>query len=142
MHLQRRLAADILKVGKSRIWLDPTKREEIEKAITRADVKKLIKKGYIKTLPEKVHKPKEKSKKKKHFGSRKGTKFSRLSSKRRWVSTVRALRTMLRELKSSGQVDNRTYRKLRLLVKGGMFRSRSHLRTYLEQHDLLKKVEK
>jgi len=142
MRLQRRLAADILKVGKSRVWLDPTKMGEIEKAITRADVRKLIKKGYIKALPEKIHMPKEKRKKKKGLGSRKGTKFSRLSRKRRWISTVRALRNMLRELKSSGQIDNRTYRKLRLLVKGGMFRSRSHLRTYLEQHDLLKEVEK
>jgi len=139
MRLQRRLAADILKVGKSRVWLDPTKREEIEKAITRADIKRLIKKGYIKALPEKVHKPREKVKKKKHAGSRKGTKFSRLPAKRRWIHTVRALRALLKELKSSGQISTPTYRKLRLLVKGGMFRSRSHLRTYLEQHDLLKK---
>jgi large subunit ribosomal protein L19e len=139
MRLQRRLAADILKVGKSRVWLDPTKREEIEKAITRTDVRKLIKKGYIKALPEKVHMPKEKRKKKKRLGSRKGTKFSRLSSKRRWISTVRALRAMLRELKSSGQIDSKTYKHLRKLVKGGMFRSRSHLKTYIEQHGLLKK---
>jgi hypothetical protein len=29
-----------------------------------------------------------------------------------------------------------------MLVKGGMFRSRSHLKIYLEQHGLLKKGEK
>jgi large subunit ribosomal protein L19e len=142
MRLQRRSAADILKVGKSRVWLDPTKREEIDKAITRIDVKKLIKKGYIKALPEKLHRPKERSKRRKRAGSRKGKKFSVVSRKRRWVSVVRALRGMLKQLKVSGQIDNKTYRQLRKLVKGGMFRSRSHLKTYMEQHDLLKKVEK
>jgi large subunit ribosomal protein L19e len=138
MRLQKRLAADILKVGKSRVWLDPTKLDEIKKAITRADIKRLIKKGYIKALPEKIHKPKERTKKKKRAGSRKGAKFSRLSRKRRWISTVRALRKMLKELKNSGKIDKATYKRLYLMVKGGMFRSRSHLKTYLEQHGLIK----
>jgi len=141
MRLQRRLAAEILKVGKSRVWLDPTKREEIEKAITRIDVKKLIKKGYIKALPEKLKRPKEEVKKRRRAGSKKGKKFSVVSRKERWVSTVRALRAMLKELKTSGHIDNQTYKHLRRLVKGGMFRSRSHLRTYMEQHKLLKEVE-
>jgi large subunit ribosomal protein L19e len=49
---------------------------------------------------------------------------------------------MLKELRDSGQIDNKVYRRLYKLVKGGMFRSRSHLRIYLEQHDLIKKGEK
>lgn len=137
--LQRRLAAKILKVGESRVWLDPSKREDIEKAITAWDIRKLIKQNAIKSLPPKIHKPREKEKRKRGPGSRKGEKHARFSRKRRWISTVRPLRKMLKELKDSNQLDNATYRKLYRLVKGGMFRSRSHLRIYMEQHDLLKK---
>ena len=137
--LQKRLAAKILKVGLSRTWLDPAKTEDIEKAITKADIRRLIQKGYVKSLPEKLHKAKERIKKKRGSGSRKGSKFAKLTKKERWISTVRPLRKFLKELKISGQIDNRTYRRLYLLIKGGVFRSRSHLKIYLEQHGLIKK---
>lgn len=137
--LQKKLAAKILKVGKSRIWLDPSKQKDIEAAITKADVRKLIQKGYIKALPEKIQKPREKGRGKRGPGSKKGTKGAILSEKKKWISTVRPLREMLRELRDEGKIDRPTYRRLYKLVKGGMFRSRSHLRIYLEQHDLIKK---
>jgi large subunit ribosomal protein L19e len=140
--LQKKLAAQILKVGKSRVWLDPSKEKDIEAAITKVDVRKLIQKGYIKALPEKLHKPKERKKKKRGPGSKKGAKGAILPGKRRWIQTVRPLREMLKELRDSGKIDRPTYRMLYRLVKGGTFRSRAHLRIYLEQHDLLKKGEK
>lgn len=134
---QKKLAAKILKVGVSRVWLDPTKMKDIDKAITRIDVKKLIKQNAVKALPEKLKMRKEK-RRRKGMGSRKGSKYSVWSKKRRWIHTVRPLRNMLSELKTSTQIDNPTYKKMRLMVKGGMFRSKHHLRIYLEQHDLLK----
>jgi len=137
--LQKKLAARILKVGVSRVWLDPAKLKDIEKAVTKWDIRKLIKQNVIKALPEKLHRPKERIKGKKGVGSRKGGKYSIVSRKRRWISTIRPLREFLKELKLSGQIDNRTYKKMRLLAKGGVFRNRAHLKTYLEQHDLLKK---
>ena len=137
--LQKKLAARILKVGESRVWLDPTKTKDIEAAITKIDIRKLMKKGLIKALPEKLHKPREKTKRRKGPGRRKGAKGAVITAKKRWISTVRPLRRMLKELRSTNQIDKQTYRRLYLLVKGGMFRSRSHLKIYLEQHDLLKK---
>ena len=47
---QRRLAADILKVGVERIWIDPEAAEEVTSAITREDIRKLIEEGIIKRL--------------------------------------------------------------------------------------------
>jgi len=137
--LQKKLAAKILKVGLSKVWLDPTKVKDIEAAITKIDIRRLIKKGMIKALPEKVRRPREKVKRKKGPGRRKGAKGAIVTSKQRWISTVRPLRRMLKELRATGQIDKQTYRRIYLLVKGGMFRSRSHLKIYLEQHDLLKK---
>ncbi len=137
--LQKKLAAKILKVGQSKVWLDPAQIKDIKAAITRIDVKKLIKKNSIKVLPDKVPMPKEKGRKKRTEGKRKGAKFSTLPEKRRWIATVRPLRRMLKELKISNEIDTQTYKKMRSLVKGGMFRSRSHLKLYLEQHGFLKK---
>jgi len=137
--LQKKLAAKILKVGISRVWLDSTKTKDIEAAITKADIRKLIQKGYVKALPKKLKKPKEKLKKRRGPGKKRGSKFAKITKKRRWIFTVRPLRKMLKELKVSGQIDNPTYRRLYKLVKGGVFRNRSHLKIYLEQHGLIKK---
>lgn len=138
---QKKLAAKILKVGMSRVWLDPKKMKDIDKAITRIDLKKIIKQGGIKEIPEKLKIRKEK-RRRKGIGSRKGSKYAIWSKKQRWIHVVRPLRAMLTELKSANQIDNSTYNKMRGMVKGGMFRSKHHLRIYLEQHDLLKKVGK
>jgi large subunit ribosomal protein L19e len=73
---------------------------------------------------------------------RKGAKYAVISRKERWMSTVRALRKMLKEMKSKDEIDNQTFKKLYRLVKGGMFRSKSHLKIYMEQHGLIKKSEK
>jgi len=137
--IQKKLAGKVLKTGISKVWLNPEKMEDIEKAITKWDVRKLIKKGDIRTLPEKIHVRSEAKKRKRGPGSRKGKKYSIVPRKRRWISAVRPQRKMLKELKSSAQLDNANYRKLYNLVKGGMFRSRAHLKLYIEQNNMLKK---
>lgn len=138
LRLQKRLAAKILKVGESKVWIDPSRIKDVQGAITAIDIKNMIKKGVIKKMPGKVKRPKEKRKRKSR-GSRTGGKYARLPKKRRWINTVRPLRRMLKELRDSSEIDNQTYRKLYMLVKGGQFRSRSHLRIYLEQRGMLKK---
>jgi large subunit ribosomal protein L19e len=137
--LQKRLAAKILKVGQSKVWMDPAKTKDISQAITRADVRRLILKKVVKRLPDKIKLPSKKIRGKRNEGSRKGSKHAIVSSKTKWINTIRPLRRELKELKFSKQIDNLTYKKMRKLAKGGMFRSRSHLRLYLEQHGLLKK---
>ena len=140
--LQKRVAAKILKVGKSKIWIDPSQLKDAQAAITRIDIKNLIKKGTIKKRPEKVRRPKAAGgRRKRGRGSRKGGKYARLPKKRRWINIVRPLRKLLSEMRASGEVDNQTYKKLYMLVKGGQFRNRSHLRIYLEQHGMLKKLK-
>lgn len=50
---QKRLAADILKVGVNRVWIDPDRVDEVARAITRESIKKLIKEGAIKAKQKK-----------------------------------------------------------------------------------------
>jgi large subunit ribosomal protein L19e len=142
MNLQKKMAAQILKVGLNRVWLDPKHAKDLDGAITKADVRKMILKGWVKAKSEKIHKPREKSRKKRGHGSRKGAKYSIVNRKRRWILKVRPMRAMLQEMKAKNEIDNQTFKKLYLLVKGGMFRSRSHLRLYMEQNNLLRKGEK
>ena len=138
MKTQRRLAAEILKVGESKVWFDPTKINDIEKAVTKADIRRLIDKGYIKARSEKLKKPKEKKKKRRYEGSKKGKKYSIVSRKRRWVNLVRSLREFARELKEKGKIDRNTYKLVRKWIKGGMFKSKAHLMLQLKMQNILK----
>ena len=108
-NLQRRLAASILKVGQSKVWMDPEKVKDIEQAITRSDVRKLILKKFVKKLPDKIKMPVGMKKKKageRGQGRRKGTKNSIVNRKTRWVQTVRPLRRELAAIKKDGMIEN------------------------------------
>ena len=50
---QRRIAAQILKVGQNRVWINPERTEDAETAITRDEIRKLIHEGVIEARPEK-----------------------------------------------------------------------------------------
>ena len=39
---QSRLAAEILKIGQNRVWINPERMDDVEGAITREEVRKLI----------------------------------------------------------------------------------------------------
>ena len=135
-NLQKRLAAKILKVGEGRVWIN-SKNEKVKLAITRKDVRRFIKEGIIKKVPAKrraTNKPKRQQK----TGSIKGSRGARITRKARWFKVVRPQRKLLKELKISKKIDTRIYRQVYGLVKGGSFRSRSHLISYLKDKGFLK----
>ena len=133
---QRRIASKILKVGENKIWIDPNRKEEIKNAITRADVKKMISHGYIKKHPDKIRKKVQK-KRKQGIGKRKGKAGARTPRKRAWINKIRPIRRMLKDLRGQNKINAQTYRKLYLLAKGGVFRSRTHFKLYLKQKGIL-----
>lgn len=143
---QKRLAASILKVGLNRVWIDPERIEEVSRAITREGVKQLINNGAIKAKPEKgissyrskkIAEQKKKGKRKGR-GSVKGAKNARNPKKKQWMTTIRALRKDLKEMRDADEIDATTYRKLYNMAKGGAFRSKSYMKTYARDHDLIK----
>ncbi|ADG13287.1 50S ribosomal protein L19e [Methanocaldococcus infernus] len=144
--VQRRMAAEILKCGLDRVWIDPEHLDEVKSALSKDDIRVLIKKGIIRKLQKKgissarVKKLKEQRKKgrRRGPGSRRGAKGARTPPKEKWMNTIRALRKTLKELKEKNKIDRKTYRKLYRMAKGGAFRSRSHLYLYLKEHELLK----
>jgi large subunit ribosomal protein L19e len=55
LKLQKRLAADVLKCGKRKIWLDPNEINEIALANSRRNISKLYKDGLIMKKKAVVH---------------------------------------------------------------------------------------
>lgn len=55
LKLQKRLAADVLKCGKRKIWLDPNEINEIALANSRRNIQKLYHNGLIVKKPTVVH---------------------------------------------------------------------------------------
>jgi large subunit ribosomal protein L19e len=141
MNLQKKLAAKVLKCGINRVWIDP-KNEKVKQAITRRDIRRFIKEGIIKKLPAKKKKNKLKRGKQQRMGSRKGAKGARRGKKTSWLKIIRPQRKLIKELKDKNQLKPHAYRKVYRLVKGGMFRSKAHLTTYLKDKKLLKKGAK
>lgn len=133
--LQRRVAAMLLKCGESRVWMDPTTGAKIDRAITRSDVRRLIDEGLVKKLSAKESTSSEHGRR--NTGSRKGAKGARTGKKEPWLNIIRPQRKMLQQIKK--ELPNFEYRRLYGLVKGGMFRSKSHLQAYLNEKGLAKK---
>ena len=147
LHSQRRLAAQILKVGQNRVWIDPERNDDVEGAITRQDVRKLIHEKVITSLPEQgvsrsraktIHEKKRRGRRG-GAGSQKGTGHARISKKEAWMSRIRSLRKKLRELKASRIVTETTYRQLYMMAGSGRFESIADLERYLKAHDLWRK---
>ena len=144
---QRRLAAEILKVGQNRVWIGPERTEDAETAMTREEIRKLIHEGIIKPLPEKgisrararILQEKKKKGRRSGFGSRGGSTYAKISKKEAWMGKIRALRKRLRELKTSRIITENTYRKLYRMASSGRFESVADLERYLKTHELWRK---
>jgi len=143
---QKRIAAEVLGIGQTRVWVNPDASADVSQAMTREDVKELIKQGLIqekpKTVPSrKVAKKRVELKKKRKgvgHGKRRGAASSRESKKDRWMKKIRAQRKFLRELRDKKSIDESTYRKYYLQAKGGRFDSVKNLKDYMTTDGVLK----
>jgi large subunit ribosomal protein L19e len=147
LNSQRRLAAQILKAGQNRVWIDPERTDDVEAAITREEIRKLIHEGIIKRLPEKgisrarariVHEKKKKGRRR-GPGSRSGSAYAKISKKEAWMSKIRALRKKLRALKTGKIITEDTYSKVYRMASSGRFESVADLERYLKAHGLWRK---
>jgi large subunit ribosomal protein L19e len=147
LSVQKRIASEVLNCGLNRVWLNTDRAEEISMAITREDVRNLVHRGLIKKKPEKATSKfrikkrtlQRKKGRRKGHGKRKGTANARLSRKRKWIMRIRPLRRELKEMRDTRYIEKNVYRTLYRMAKGGAFRSVAHLRTYVEEHQLIRK---
>ena len=139
---QRRLAADVLDVGKNRIWFDPDAQSDIAEAITREDIRELVDDGTIRAAAKNGNsKGRSRERKAKRAyghqkgpGKRKGKKGGRSDPKKEWQQRIRAQRKKLHELRAEGEIDRTQYRELYNKARGGEFQSVQYLLNYIENN--------
>ena len=147
LKIQKKLAADIIGCSEKKIRFDEERLDEIKESITKVDIKTLIKDKAIYALPKRgVSRVRaRKIKKQKSKGSmrgdatKKGKKTSRSPRKEIWMTKIRAQRTLIKNLKEKNIVTQEVYRKLYKKAQGGFFRSRRHIKLYIEEHNLVNK---
>jgi large subunit ribosomal protein L19e len=144
---QRRLAAEILKVGETRVWIDPERIDYVETAITREEIRKLIHEKVVKSLPEKgvsrararSWAAKRKNGVRRGPGGKSGPARSKISKKQAWINRIRPLRRRMTELKVSRAITVSTYRKLYDMSESGVFESKADLERYIRTHNMWRK---
>lgn len=133
----RRLAAELMDRGENAVRINPIALEKASKAMTREDVKRLIKDGSVYAIKKK-HNLSKRSKllrvkrakgRRRGQGRRRGTDKARQG--RRWEKQVRSQRLLLRKLRSSGKLDRGSFRKYYLLIKGNSFPDKASLLLHL-----------
>jgi len=141
---QKRLASRVMKVGRSRVWIDPEFQDEVSLAITKDDIRRLIderaiqkkqKQGVSRGRARHVMRQKRKGQRK-GPGHKKGKATAKLSKKDRWMRKIRPMRIELRRLREERKITRKVYRDLYLKAKGNAFRNTAHLRTYIQEHNL------
>ncbi|MEM2906364.1 MAG: 50S ribosomal protein L19e [Candidatus Bathyarchaeia archaeon] len=144
---QRRLAAEALGVGLSRVWMDPERLEDIQSAITKQEIRRLIGEGAIKKRPEKgvsrgrtrrLHVKRARGERR-GPGTRKGGAKARASEQHSWTTLIRALRAELATLRRRRIITPDVYRKLYARCKGHAFDSVGELRRYIESQNLARR---
>ncbi|SEW08541.1 50S ribosomal protein L19e [Natrinema salifodinae] len=139
---QKRLAADVLDVGKNRVWLDPDAQGEIAEAITRDEIRELVDDGRIQAADPKGNsrgRARERNEKRAYGhqngqGKRRGKKGARQNEKDEWQNKIRAQRRKLRELRDKGEITPTQYRELYKKAGGGEFRSVRYLLNYIDDN--------
>lgn len=144
---QRRLAAQIMKVGENRVWIDPNRTEDVEIAITRQEIKKLIHEGAIKRIPvygvsraraRVIHEKKKKGLRR-GSGRRTGSSSARITKKEAWMFRIRALRRRLRKLEARRIITRANYRQLYDMAESGAFKSVAELERHIKSQGLWRK---
>ncbi len=144
---QRRLAAQILKIGQNRVWIDPERMDDVDGAITREEVRKLIHEKVIVSLPQKgvsrsrakIIRAKKQKGRRSGPGSITGAGFAKVTQKDAWMIKIRSLRRKLRELKASRVITEATYTRYYRMAGSGRFESIADLERNLKANDQWRK---
>ena len=150
MNNKKKLAAKIMNVSPKKVVFSSDALDDIQKAITRSDMRGLIAVGKISKAKVNQHSrgrarkiAEQKAKgRQRGKGSRKGSKFSIVTRKEKWMARVRAQRELLKELRDKNLLSTNNYRMLYTKSKGGYFRNKRHIKLYLKEHHLIESGSK
>ncbi len=149
MNTVRRISSEVLGVGESKIRFKTDAASKIGEALTREDVRSLIKDGSIYAMqPRGVsrargNKKKAQMRKGRRFGhgSRKGTYNTRVGKKENWIAKVRAQRKYLFALVEQKKLADGVHRKIYRMIKGNAFKGVKVLEIYLRDNKMFSSAE-
>ena len=147
LNVQKRLAGHVSNCSPNRVKFNTQNLAEIKEAITKADIRRLIKQGLIvieqkqgisRFRARKIITQRRKGRKK-GMGSRKGASNVRHHRKQTWIYRIRLQRTVLHNLLERNVINREVYRELYSKATGGFFRSKHHIQLYIEERGLGRK---
>ena len=121
----REIAARLLKTGKTKITISEESMDSVKEAITKDDVRQLIKDKAI--TRRKI--PSQSRSRAKKTAAKKGKATARTTKKENWMEKVRAQRKRLRELRKSNptEVEGAGYQNIYKKITGGYFRGKKYI---------------
>ncbi|MBS3094936.1 hypothetical protein J4474_04680 [Candidatus Pacearchaeota archaeon] len=128
---KKQLAARTLGVGKSRVHFVNENLNEIKEAITKQDIRDLVSSGAIKVKEVKGRRKVLRKSKKITAGN---VRVKVNKRKRDYIALTRKLRKNIAELKKQGKIDAEGYKDLRKRVRNKEFKSKSHMKTFVEEN--------
>lgn len=126
---KKNLAAKALKVGKGRVKILEERMSEVKDALTKQDIKDLVKDGAIEVKEVKGRKKIEKRKRKRGAG-----KIKKKVNKRKenYVIMTRKLRAYTRSMYIQGKVSKQEKEDIRKKIRNKFFKSKANLKQYIE----------
>jgi len=124
MRSQKRMASEILNVGVNKVWFDPLRAAEIKQAITKQDIRDLIKDKAIRARPGKKKIANER-RERRGVGRKKMTVRNR---KRKYINLIRKIRTYVREQ----SLPKESVFEIRKLAKAGSFKSLRNVKEHIK----------
>lgn len=150
LSVQKRLAASVFGCSPKKIKFAPDRLADIKEAITKADIRSLVNDGVIIREQDKgvsrgraKHRADQRRKGlQRGAGKRKGKKTAIVPRKEAWMIKIRVQRAFITELRDNNIVDAAGYKNLYRKAKGGFFRSKRHIKIYMNEHNIAQtKVE-
>lgn len=133
----KRVAAELSRRGENAIKVNGNSLDEVGKAMTREDVRALLKSGALYVVKARrnvsmnakelrIRRGKGRGRGR---GKRRGTYEARQGE--RWQKQIRSQRMFLSRLKMTGKIDRATFKRYYMLVKGNSFPDKSSLLLHL-----------
>ncbi len=125
---KKKLAMRTLNVGSSRIVFLESRLDEIKEAITKQDIKELVKNGAILIKEGKGRRKASKNGKSRSMGNIRKKKRNR---KRNYIILTRNLRNYSRGLESEGKISGEKLSEIMKKIRNKDFRNKSQVKEYL-----------
>ncbi len=144
---QRRIAAQVLGVGENRVWINPERLQDVEVAITRQEIRRLVHDGAIKPTAKigisrvraRIIQEKKKDGLRRGPGTKSGSAHANLTKKQIWMRKIRALRRKLTKWETERALTEGAYRQLYRIAGAGVFSSIADMERYAKAHGLWRK---